>query len=116
MENIQYKRPRNIWTQKKFLLEFSMLNALENLFKLARERKEKPIDGSYTNKLLSDKLLSKSKVLEEINELIEAVEKDTNKIHEAADVFYHLIIYLEAHNIKIEDIEKELEKRKKSNE
>ena len=92
-----------------------MLNALENLFKLARERKEKPVDGSYTNKLLSNKLLSKSKVLEEINELIEAVDKDTNKIHEAADVFYHLIIYLEAHNIKIEDIERELKKRQKSN-
>ena len=88
-----------------------MLSTLENLFKLARERKEKPVDGSYTNKLLSDKLLSKSKVLEEINELIEAVDKDTNKIHEAADVFYHLIIYLEANNIKIEDIEIELEKR-----
>ena len=86
------------------------LSTLENLFKLARERKEKPVDGSYTNKLLADKSLSKSKVLEEINELIEAVDKDTNKIHEAADVFYHLIIYLEAHNIKIEDIESELEK------
>ena len=93
-----------------------MLNTLENLFKLARERKERPIDGSYTNKLLLDKSLSKSKVLEEINELIEAVDNDTNKIHEAADLFYHLIIYLEAHNIKIEDIEEELEKRKKSNE
>ena len=116
MENIQYERLRNIWTQKGFLLEFRMLNTLENLFKLARERKEKPIDGSYTNKLLLDKPLSKSKVLEEINELIEAVDKDTNKIHEAADVFYHLIIYLEAPNIKIEDIEEELEKRKKTNE
>ena len=84
-----------------------MLSTLENLFRLARERKEKPIEGSYTNKLLSDKSLSKSKVLEEINELIEAVDKDTNKIHEAADVFYHLIIYLEANNIKIEDIETE---------
>ena len=93
-----------------------MLRTLENLFKLARERKETPIDGSYTNRLLSDKSLSKSKVLEEIKELIEAVDKDTNKIHEAADVFYHLIIYLEAHNIKIEDVEEELEKRKKSNE
>ena len=93
-----------------------MLTTLENLFKLARERKERPIDGSYTNKLLLDKSLSKSKVLEEINELIEAVDKDTNKIHEAADLFYHLIIYLEAHNIKIEDIEEELKKRKKSNE
>ena len=114
MGNIQCKRPRNIWTQKEFLLEFRMLSTLENLFKLARERKEKPVDGSYTNKLLADKSLSKSKVIEEINELIEAVDKDTNKIHEAADVFYHLIIYLEAHNIKIEDIESELEKRKKS--
>ena len=90
-----------------------MLSTLENLFKLARERKVKPVDGSYTNKLLSDKSLSKSKVLEEINELIEAVDKDTNKIHEAADVLYHLIIYLEANNIKIEDIEIELKKRKK---
>ena len=112
MENIQLEMPRNIWTQRESLLEFRMLSTLENLFKLARERKEKPVEGSYTNKLLSDKSLSKSKVLEEINELIEAVEKDINKIHEAADVFYHLIIYLEAHNIMIEDIEKELEKRK----
>ena len=90
-----------------------MLNTLESLFNLARERKEKPVNGSYTNKLLSDKSLSKSKVLEEINELIEAVDNNTNKIHEAADVFYHLIIFLEANNIKIEDIEIELEKRKK---
>ncbi len=90
-----------------------MLSTLENLFKLARERKLRPVDGSYTNKLLSDKSLSKSKVLEEINELIEAVDKDTNKIHEAADVLYHLIIYLEVNNIKIEDIEIELQKRKK---
>ena len=90
-----------------------MLNTLENLIKLARERKSSPVEGSYTNKLLTDTSLSKAKVLEEVNELIEAVEQNSNKIHEAADVFYHLIIYLEANNIKIEDIEKELEKRRK---
>ena len=90
-----------------------MLNTLENLFRLARERKKSPKQGSYTNKLLTDKSLSKAKVLEEINELIEAVEKDTNKIHEAADVFYHLIMYLEANDIKVEDIMGELDKRKK---
>ena len=90
-----------------------MLNTLENLFNLARKRKESPKKGSYTNKLLNDKSLSKAKVLEEINELIEAVEKDTNKIHEAADVFYHLIMYLEANDVKIEDIMEELNKRKK---
>jgi len=89
------------------------MNIFDDLIKLARERKLKPVEGSYTNKLLNDKSLSKAKVLEEINELIEATEKDTNKIHEAADVFYHLIIYLEANNIKIEDVMSELEKRKK---
>ena len=90
-----------------------MLNTLENLFNIARDRKKSPKEGSYTNKLLNDKSLSKAKVLEEINELIEAVEKDTNKIHEAADVFYHLIIYLEANDIKVEDVMVELDKRKK---
>ena len=90
-----------------------MLNTLENLIKLARERKSSPVDGSYTNKLLKDKSLSKAKVLEEVDELIEAVEKNSNKIHEAADVLYHLLIYLEANDIKIEDVMSELEKRKK---
>ena len=90
-----------------------MLDTLENLIKLARERKSSPVDGSYTNKLLTDKSLSKAKVLEEVNELIEAIEENSNKIHEAADVFYHLLMYLEANDIKIEDVMSELEKRKK---
>ena len=89
------------------------MNVFDDLIKLARERKKNPVDGSYTNKLLSDKSLSKEKILEVINELIEAVEKNTNKIHEAADVFYHLIMYLEANNIMIEDVILELKKRKK---
>ena len=90
-----------------------MLKSLENLFKLARYRKNNPVDGSYTNKLLSDKSLSKEKVLEEINELIEAVDKNTNILHEAADVFYHLIMYMEANDVKIEEVMEELNKRKK---
>ena len=95
------------------MLEFNMLNTLENLIKLARERKSSPVKGSYTNKLLMDKSLSKAKVLEEIDELIEAVEQNTNKLHEAADVFYHLLMYLEANDVKVEDVMIELEKRKK---
>ena len=90
-----------------------MLSTLENLIKLARERKSAPIEGSYTNKLLTNKALIKAKVLEEVDELIEAIDKDTNKIHEAADVFYHLLMYLEANEIKIEEVMQELEKRKK---
>jgi len=90
-----------------------MLKILEDLVNLARERKSNPVEGSYTNKLLEENSLAKEKVLEEINELIEAVEQDTNKIHEAADVFYHLIMYLEKSGIKIEEVMKELNSRKK---
>ena len=90
-----------------------MLKILEDLVTLARERKSKPVEGSYTNKLLEDQTLAKEKVLEEINELIEAVEQDSNKIHEAADVFYHLIMYLEKSGIQIEDVMQELKNRKK---
>ncbi len=90
-----------------------MLKILEDLVNLARERKINPIEDSYTNKLLEDKSLAKEKVIEEINELIEAVEKDSNKIHEAADVLYHLIMYLEKSGIKIEEVMEELKSRKK---
>jgi len=89
------------------------MNIFDDLIKLARERKKNPVEGSYTNKLLNDKSFNKAKVLEEINELIDAVENDTNKIHEAADVFYHLVMYLEANDIKIEEVMSELNKRKR---
>ena len=90
-----------------------MLKNLEDLIKTIRDRKNISSEKSYTNKLLNDKNLSVSKVKEEVGELIEAVEKNTNKIHESADVLYHLLVYFEANNIKIEEVMKELEKRKK---
>ena len=90
-----------------------MLKILEELILLARERKNNPVEGSYTNKLLKDKDLVKAKVLEEIHELIEAVEENSNRTHEAADVMYHLIMYLEANDINIEEIMEELSSRKK---
>jgi len=90
-----------------------MFENLELLIKTIRERKNSSPDKSYTNKLLNDKNLSAAKVKEEIGELIEAIEQDSNKIHEAADVIYHLMVYLEANNVKIEDIMSELQKRQK---
>ena len=90
-----------------------MLKILEDIIILARQRKSNPVEGSYTNKLLEDKSLAKEKILEEISELIEAVEKDKNKIHEAADVFYHLIMYIEKSGIKIEEVMNELNNRRK---
>ena len=90
-----------------------MLKTLEDLILMVRERKTKPQSESYTNKLLASKKLSVEKVKEEVQELIEAVENNTNIVHETADVLYHLIVYLEANNVKIEDVMKELDKRKK---
>ncbi len=90
-----------------------MFENLEQLIKTIRDRKNASPDKSYTNKLLNDKNLNVSKVKEEIEELIESVEKNSNKIHEAADVIYHLMVYLEANDIKIEDVMNELKKRQK---
>ena len=90
-----------------------MLDNLEQLIKLIRDRKSSSSSESYTKKLLIDKKLSVAKVKEEIAELIESVDQNSNKIHEAADVIYHLMVYLEANNIKIEDVMSELKKRQK---
>ena len=90
-----------------------MFKTLEELITVIRQRKESKIKESYTKKLLKDKKLSIEKVKEEIAELIEAIEKNTNKVHEAADVLYHLMVLLEANGIKIEDVMDELKKRQK---
>ena len=90
-----------------------MFKTLEELITVIRKRKSSSSNDSYTNKLLNDKKLSVNKVKEEIGELIEAIEKDSNKVHEAADVFYHLMVLLEANGIKIEDVMDELKKRQK---
>jgi phosphoribosyl-ATP pyrophosphohydrolase len=90
-----------------------MLENLEQLIKIIRERKNSSPEKSYTSKLLNDKNLSVAKVKEEVGELIEAVEQNSNVIHEAADVIYHLMVYLEVNDIKIEDVLNELKKRQK---
>ena len=107
------KQAKEYLDSKEFQLEFNMLKTLEDLIKIIRERKSSSDDSSYTSKLLKDKSLSLEKVKEEIGELIEAVENNSNKVHEAADVLYHLLVYLEGNGVRIEDIMDELEKRKK---
>ena len=88
-----------------------MFKTLEELISVIRQRKESKIEESYTKKLLKDKNLNVEKVKEEVGELIDAIEKNTNKVHEAADVLYHLMVLLEANGIKIEDVMDELKKR-----
>ena len=90
-----------------------MFKTLEELISTIRKRKESEIEESYTKKLLKNKKLSIEKVREEIAELIDAIEKNSNKVHESADVLYHLMVLLEANGIKIEDVMDELKKRQK---
>ena len=90
-----------------------MFKTLEELIAVIRQRKVSSAEESYTKKLLNDKKLSIEKVKEEIAELIDAIEKNSNKVHESADVLYHLMVLLEANGIKIEDVMDELKKRKK---
>ena len=104
-----------------------MSEILDDLVKTIRERKNSSEEKSYTKKLLNNKKLSKDKVIEEINELFEAVKLLSSKdkvfdakpeffssdVNEAADVIYHVLVYLEANNIKYENVLKELEDRKK---
>ena len=90
-----------------------MFKTLEELITIIRQRKESSVEESYTKKLLNDKKLSIEKVKEEIAELIDAIEKNSNKVHESADVLYHLMVLLEANGIKIEDVMYELKKRQK---
>ena len=88
-----------------------MFKSLEELVKIIRERKDASPEKSYTNKLLNNKKMCVEKVNEEIDELLEAIEKNNNQIHEAADVFYHLLVLLESSGIKIENVMEELKKR-----
>ena len=90
-----------------------MFKTLEELIDVIRQRNVSSVEESYTKKLLNDKNLSIKKVKEELAELIDAIEKNTNKVHEAADVLYHLIVLLEANGIKIENVMDELKKRQK---
>ena len=91
-----------------------MSENLIDLVKIIRSRKNKNEDKSYTSSLLSGGL-SKciDKMEEEFSELKEALNGKSNIVHEAADSIYHILVTLEAADIKFEDVLKELENRKK---
>ena len=90
-----------------------MSDNLINLVESIRDRKNKDEDKSYTSSLLSGGLTKCiDKMQEEFEELTEALKENSNVVHEAADTIYHLLVTLEAANIKFEDVLKELENRK----
>ena len=87
---------------------------LEDLIKIIRKRNKSSIDNSYTKQLISSGLPKCiDKLQEEFDEFKEALNGNSNIVHEAADTIYHLLVTLEAANIKFEDVLRELENRKK---
>ena len=88
-----------------------MFEVLNELINIIRDRKNSSEQESYTKKLLNDHNLCREKLMEEVKELVDALNKKSNEIHEAADVIYHMLVLLEANNIKVEDVLEELKKR-----
>ena len=91
-----------------------MKNELKTLIETIRSKKDQDPKKSYSALLLSSGLDNCiSKLEEEFYELKEALKENKNKIHETADLIYHLLVTLEVANIKFEDVLIELQKREK---
>ncbi|HET6426569.1 MAG TPA: phosphoribosyl-ATP diphosphatase [Planctomycetaceae bacterium] len=85
---------------------------------IEHRRRERP-GGSYTVELLDGgPAVLSAKVIEEAYELIGAAAESTDDVpsrmaitHEAADVIFHLLVFLAANDIAWQDVERELEQR-----
>ena len=89
-----------------------MSDTIEKLVRTIKSRKRNDVKSSYTSFLLSkgnEHCLNKLK--EELAELENAIKNNKNKVHETADVIYHLLVTLESAGIDFDDIIKELKKR-----
>ena len=95
--------------------EFNNL-IIEEVYKMIKDRKENPREGSYTNYLLEkgvDKICKK--IGEEASETIIAA-KNTDKeelIGEISDLAYHVLVLMLDKNITVEDIKMKLSERHK---
>ena len=89
--------------------------SIEKLFEKIELRVKNKSKNSYTNKLLKEgpKKIAQ-KFGEESTELIVDYLSGSKKrtIEEAVDVIYHLLVLLKSKKISIDDIHKELDKRK----
>ncbi len=91
---------------------------LDELYDVLMDRKLNPKEDSYTSKLLyHEKGINAilEKIGEECTELILAV-KDGNRdeiIYEAADLIYHMMVLFVKLDVRLEEIWKELERRRR---
>lgn len=86
----------------------------KKLYEIVVDRKKNPKEESYTSSLIKKGIDRVAKKIgEEASEVIIAGKNEDKEeiIYETADLIYHLFIMLVLYDIKISDIEKELEKR-----
>ncbi|MBT9170009.1 MAG: Phosphoribosyl-AMP cyclohydrolase [Actinobacteria bacterium] len=91
-------------------------HVLKELFRVIKSRKKFSPQTSYTASLFkagASKILAK--VTEESGEVVEAAREGSreNLIHEIADVIYHLLVLTAFKDIELEDIARELIRRRK---
>ncbi len=84
------------------------------LYSLIEDRKDNPVDGSYTNYLFDkgiDKILKK--IGEESTEVIIGAKNNDNQeiIYEISDLTYHIIVLMIEQGISLDDIKLELSNR-----
>ena len=66
------------------------------------------VEGSYTQKLLGDRSMLRSKILEEAGEF---VATDADSVHEAADLLYFVVTSLVSRGVRWRDVVRELDRR-----
>lgn len=84
----------------------------EELYELIKDRKEKMPQNSYTTKLFKDEFYLKRKIMEEAFETVN-FEQGDGLGWEAADLIYHLFVFMALHNTTFEDIRNNLKSRSK---
>ncbi len=84
---------------------------LDEVFAVIEERRDSPKKGSYVSGLIASGKAS-DKIEEEAGELIEARKKQ-EIVHEAADLMFHTMVLLAAKGVKLEDVMKELRRRRR---
>ncbi len=83
-----------------------------DLYKLILDRKAKMPEGSYTTKLFNDEFYLKRKIMEEAFESVN-FEFGDGLGWEAADLIYHLLVFMAKHDITPDDIINNLASRAK---
>lgn len=87
---------------------------LESLFEVVKSRRDKPLDTSYTSRLITGGLQEVvAKFGEESSELIAAACGQGDVVGEAADVIFHMMVVLAVKNAEFSDVLRELERRRR---